>query len=297
MMELLKNAEKRRKAMRKALLICLLFIGGVIESYAQDTIRGTYAYTYGDKESLVEARQTCKELALREAIESYAIFIESSTTVEDFQVKEDLIQSISTGYSKNVNIVEQREEGRTITMTVEASVDPEEVEELIESWAQKTTVSDSPGSETTMDAPSGRFGDIMETWHERTQIIDNDWKNKKYDEALSQIQRIRKWLDTHQPEPKNPFQQNLYTCFHTRILLQQDLIRVEKLEAQKNPIRARANMRLASRRAEVLRTEMVQFSRLQRLTDQQERLRSQCIRRNRSLIEVTNRKAKQYRIQ
>jgi hypothetical protein len=57
---------------RRIIFIFLLFVSA---AFAQDKIRGTYSYTYGDSESLVEAKQTCKDLALREAIESYYVFV------------------------------------------------------------------------------------------------------------------------------------------------------------------------------------------------------------------------------
>ena len=34
----------------------IFVLGLVVSIYAQDTIQGTYSYTYGDNESLVEAR-------------------------------------------------------------------------------------------------------------------------------------------------------------------------------------------------------------------------------------------------
>ena len=32
--------------------------------FGEDTIQGMYSYTYGDSESLVQAKQTCKNLGL-----------------------------------------------------------------------------------------------------------------------------------------------------------------------------------------------------------------------------------------
>ena len=111
----------------KRILIFMLTAGAVM---AQDTIRGSYTYTYGDSESLVDARKTCKDLAVRDAIESYYLFVESSTEVENATLKEDIINTLSAGYLSNLNVVEQSEEGRTLSCTVEAGVDPEAVKDL-----------------------------------------------------------------------------------------------------------------------------------------------------------------------
>jgi hypothetical protein len=92
--------------MQKRHYMMMLVFFGFSLSFAQDKIQGSYTYTYGDKESLVEARQSCKDLAVRDAIESYYVFVQSSTGVENFQTKEDIIQSIAAGYLKDLRIVE-----------------------------------------------------------------------------------------------------------------------------------------------------------------------------------------------
>ncbi len=119
--------------MKKILLITLI----VISPYqyllnAQDRIRGSYTYQYGDRESLIEARQYCKNLALREAVESYSLFIQSTTAVENFNIKSDMIQTIASGTLKNIKVIENIEEKNRIKITVEATVDPEQIKKIID---------------------------------------------------------------------------------------------------------------------------------------------------------------------
>ena len=75
--------------------------------FADDVIQGHYCYTYGDNESLKEAREIVRTLAIRNAIESYRVFITSASTVKNFQLTNDLVQMISSGYLKDIKVIKQ----------------------------------------------------------------------------------------------------------------------------------------------------------------------------------------------
>jgi len=110
--------------------ILLLIIFAVSNCYADEIIKGHYCYTYGDNESLTEAKEIARTLAIRNAIESYRVFITSASTVNNFQLTNDLIQIISSGYLKDLKTIEHKEEGRTICETIQASVSPQEIEKI-----------------------------------------------------------------------------------------------------------------------------------------------------------------------
>jgi hypothetical protein len=112
------------------LILGTLFIFPTL-SLADDIIQGHYCYTYGDNESLREARELTKSLAIRNAIESYRVFITSASTVKNFQLTNDLVQIISSGYLKNLEVIEHKEEGRTICETIQAIISPDAVENII----------------------------------------------------------------------------------------------------------------------------------------------------------------------
>ena len=86
---------------------------------------GAYNYTYGDGENLVEARRAACRMAARSAIESYQMFVGSTSTVKNNDLIEDLIETISSGYLEDTQIVEQAEVGRTVHCKVNAFVVPE----------------------------------------------------------------------------------------------------------------------------------------------------------------------------
>lgn len=110
--------------------ILLLIIFTVSKCYADEIIKGHYCYTYGDNENLKEAKEITRTLAIRNAIESYRVFITSASTVNNFQLTNDLIQIISSGYLKELKTIEYKEEGRTICETIQASVTPQEIEKI-----------------------------------------------------------------------------------------------------------------------------------------------------------------------
>jgi len=63
--------------------------------FADDIIQGHSCYTYGDKESLLQARGITRSLAIRNAIESCRVSITSTGTVKNFQSTNDFIRLIS----------------------------------------------------------------------------------------------------------------------------------------------------------------------------------------------------------
>ncbi|MFH1940503.1 MAG: hypothetical protein ABIL68_00235 [bacterium] len=186
--------------------IVLMILWCVSVAFAQEKIRGKYSYTFGDKESLVEARQTCKDLAIREAIESYYVFVESSTEVENFQLKEDIIESISAGYLKHITVVEQKEEGRTITTTVEAEVMPDEVKAVVEKLVQnqrqkeedeeknQPVVADTSPADESTGGKSISFLTVLSLYERREQSVEDSWRQKKFDSALTQNQTLQRIL-------------------------------------------------------------------------------------------------------
>jgi hypothetical protein len=115
-------------ALRFGILFLIIFT--VSNCYADEIIKGHYCYTYGDNESLKEAKEITRTLAIRNAIESYRVFITSASTVNNFQLTNDLIQIISSGYLKDLKTIEYKEESRTICETIQASVSPQEIEKI-----------------------------------------------------------------------------------------------------------------------------------------------------------------------
>lgn len=103
-------------------------------AWCADKITGNACYTYGDNESLVQAEQMTKTLAIRNAIESYSTFIESTTQIKDFQLSNDLINTVSARQVKRVKVLKRLESGRKLCYTVEGFVEPAEMQNAIKNY-------------------------------------------------------------------------------------------------------------------------------------------------------------------
>ncbi len=268
---------------------------------AQDTIRGTYTYTFGDSESLVDARKTCKDLALREAIESYALFVESCSEVENFEVKEDVITSIAAGVLKNVTIVDQQEEGRTIILTVEATVEPEEVSQLLEEAKAAHVVDAAPDAEralpteeaTSKSESASRLYRVLGEYEKRMQTTEDAWNSKRFDVAAAQIREVKKLLDDSRPDAGHPFVSLLFNAASTHLALLGDLFRAVRLEGENKPVQARIARRQARQKADNLRGQIVQLEKMDSLTDRQILLRTKALSRfRRALLLVLARRSR-----
>ncbi len=121
------------------MIVATIILFSVSPVNADETIKGHYCYTYGDKESLKEAKDVTRTLAIRNAIESYRVYIESTTSVRNFTLTNDIIQIVSSGYLKDMKVVEHKEEGRTICDTVEFTVSPKEIEKVIRQTVKRRT--------------------------------------------------------------------------------------------------------------------------------------------------------------
>jgi len=263
-------------------------------SFSQDVIKGTYSYTYGDLESLVEARQTCKDLAIREAIESYHIFVESSTTVENFQLKEDIIHSISTASLRNVRIVEQLEEGRTITITIEGTVDQDEVKENISKMVTSHQTDESVQPSKEIEEMAGEdvspFFSALAVYEKRMSSAEKAWGKKEFEEAQKQIQGMKSLLERYKPSQDRPYHWATYQVVWTRTILLSDLIRQDQLEAGGRRVRIRANLAVIQKRAKTLQTSIDQLEKLTSLTKPQQVFRNITVTRCQVVLNRANRK-------
>jgi len=127
------------------LLICLLILPTA--GWADEVIEGHYCYTYGDNESLREARDITRTLAIRNAIESFGVYVVSTMTVKDFVLTDDLVNTISTGYLKNIEVLGHTEKGRTICDTIQGRISPDDVKAVINKELSKRSPTGSPTKE------------------------------------------------------------------------------------------------------------------------------------------------------
>jgi hypothetical protein len=250
---------------------------------AEDTIQGMYSYTYGDSESLVEARQTCKDLALRDAIESYYLFIESSTSVENAQVKEDIIRSISAGYLSNIQIVEQTEEGRTITMSVTATVNGDEIQAMIAERAEDSKLSDSePEEKETQD--DAVFFDEMDQFENQAQAASASSDKQDVHSLLNRRQQLMADLDRHKPLSTNLFQFTAYQCIRGRMQVQDAMSKLRYYRLKRNVQQAKNQSKTVQDLSRILQKETDALQSFKTLSEPNMKIRDTWVKRCRETL-------------
>jgi hypothetical protein len=134
---------------------------------SEETIKGHYCYTYGGRETSQEARDLTRTMSIRNGIESYGAFIEATGKVTNFTLTNDLIQIISSGYLKNMEVLEHTEQDRTICETISGTVEPRQIEKIIESQVQKRI---KKVEDTVLD--NNGYLKILRTYETATKYYD-----------------------------------------------------------------------------------------------------------------------------
>ena len=113
--------------------ILAILLAGVAN--AAETIKGHACYHYSDNESINDARDIALSMAKREALESYSVFVESSSVVENHVLKNDLIATLTAAVLKNLKVIGKSEDtkNRKVCRTIQAKIEPLEVKSQIES--------------------------------------------------------------------------------------------------------------------------------------------------------------------
>ncbi len=110
---------------------------------ATKTITATHTYVMGDNDSRNDARHLCFLEAKRKVIEQAGTFIQSSSEVMNFQLTKEQMTSYSAAILsvETVNEAFGYKDGQgTITLTVQADIDTEDVKKRLAAIANDGTV-------------------------------------------------------------------------------------------------------------------------------------------------------------
>ena len=114
----------------------ILFFSASLFSNLQgmEIVKGSACYRFSDSESIKVAREIALSMAKREALESYEVFISSTSAVENYTLKNDIIMNLSMGILKNVKINDKSDnlEQRKICRSITAEISPIEMKETIQ---------------------------------------------------------------------------------------------------------------------------------------------------------------------
>ena len=129
--------------MKSFSLILLFCLSCALGQANRTPIEGEYLHKYGDNESINQAKAFCKDMALRNAVESQQIFVSSISELKNFELTKDMIRSLSAGYIEDLKIVEERVDKINNEIAPfraryeELMANPKELEEILQMGADK----------------------------------------------------------------------------------------------------------------------------------------------------------------
>ena len=143
----------------RCIILCLvLAIIAAFTALAQTSeVEGQACYTYGDNETLINARQLCFNLAKRDAIERYCTFVRSESLTKNYQLEKDLVDTLAAGHLRNIKIVEKSERNREICYRITGIVDETEVQKFLEQAATSPKPQPQVIPATPQRSTSGKF--------------------------------------------------------------------------------------------------------------------------------------------
>ncbi|MCK5295611.1 MAG: hypothetical protein KAJ75_01855 [Alphaproteobacteria bacterium] len=114
--------------------LCLVLCLCSVETMAGEKVpvSGKACYTYGDNESPIMGEEAALNLAKQKAVESYKVFVQSRSLVEDMITTKHLVSTLAVGSLYNLEIKKVSEEEREVCVEITAAVDPEEIEKAME---------------------------------------------------------------------------------------------------------------------------------------------------------------------
>lgn len=134
---------------RISLLVAATVFSWASQSYdvsaaqALETVSGTGCYTYGDDQTPALAKRAALALAQEQAVRSHHVFVQSASTVKNFQLDEDVVTTASTGMLQQIQIGKPEQKGQEICIAITAKISPVKLEEVIQQKAKAKKVAEA----------------------------------------------------------------------------------------------------------------------------------------------------------
>ena len=113
-----------------------------VEASDLQPVKGLGCYAYGDDETPGEAKEKAMARAREQAVSSYKVWVESSSEVEDFQLKKDSIHSISAGMLRQIEVVDVQKDGQEICLRIKGMLAPASVKEEVDRRKKQKVIKD-----------------------------------------------------------------------------------------------------------------------------------------------------------
>ena len=154
----------------------LIFLSSIVIGQRVQ-IEGEAEYNFSDNETLIEAKSLCYNMALRNAVESYQVFVSSMSDVQNMQTRNDIIQTLSTGYIENLTVVSEKidKSNNVIYYKLKAYIQPEPFKKALKQEVKRSSNFAKPSSIT-----EGKYLTILNIVERDGKIIVVFKKKKGY---------------------------------------------------------------------------------------------------------------------
>ena len=117
-------------------MTCAILVLGILifptsafsqDSTAREAVTGKGCYSHSDDETRTLAKKKALARAREQTVSGYQVWVESKAEVKNFQLQEDLIQTISAGMLHKVTINEEIWNGTQICVVISAEIGPNDI--------------------------------------------------------------------------------------------------------------------------------------------------------------------------
>ena len=163
----------------RVLVLAIFTLCGPIPSFGADidkpmeSVEGKGCYRYGDDESPSLAKKKALAFAQQQAVSSFRVWVESSSKVKNFELKEDLVQTLSGGNLHHIQIQDEIRKNQEICITIQAKLDPQEIDQKIAQRLEQRDIQDTLSSDSLSPEPA--FG--LRMWVDKPdgQYLEGDY--------------------------------------------------------------------------------------------------------------------------
>lgn len=104
----------------------------VVTPAGLESVRGKGCYIYGDDDTPAKARRSAMALARQQAVENYQVYVQSVSTVKNFQLENEIVQNMSAGLLQDVQVEKTEKKDQEICIFITAKISPVKLDELIQ---------------------------------------------------------------------------------------------------------------------------------------------------------------------
>lgn len=108
-----------------------------------ETVSGTGCYSYGDYQTPALAKRAALALAQEQAVRTHRVFVQSTSTVKNLRLEEDIVTTASSGMLEQIHIDKQEQKGQEICISITAKISPVKFDDVIQQKANAKQIADA----------------------------------------------------------------------------------------------------------------------------------------------------------